>query len=93
MDQHFEIVAGTFSRDYEKTKEHAESLGIDLDCVFIEIIKKRRKRAQRDDGVDVAAILSPNDNHVVASKAFWKKGFTSFVKKPLSLKMPRKLFT
>lgn len=84
MDQHFEIVAGTFSRDYEKTKEHAESLGIDLDRAYRDYKDMAEREAQRDDGVDMVAILSPNDNHVVASKAFLEEGIHVLCEKPLA---------
>ena len=84
MDQRFEIVAGTFSRDYEKTKEQVELLGIDPDRGYRDYKEMAEKEAQRDDGIDVVAILTPNDNHVTASKVFLEEGIHVLCEKPLA---------
>ena len=78
-----ELTAGCFSRDYEKTKAVAATLGVDSERAYRTFADMAEMEAQRPDKIDFVVVASPNDTHYEASKMFLEKGFHVSCDKPL----------
>ena len=80
-----DIVAGAFSRDFEKTKQMAEELGIESDRMYVSHEDMAEKESQRPDCIDFVVICTPNAYHYPATKVFLEKGINVACDKPLCL--------
>lgn len=82
MTDQFEIVAGSFSSNYDKSLKLAQELGISEQDVYnsYEDMLAENERLQ----LDAVAIMTPNHLHVAAATAFANKGIHIICEKPLS---------
>lgn len=80
-----DLVAGAFSRDFEKTREMATEFGIAEDRMYHSHEDMAEKESQREDCIDFVVICTPNLFHYPASKAFLEKGINVSCDKPLCL--------
>ncbi len=86
MDQHIELVAGCFSRDFENTKETGRQLYLDPSrcySTFGEMAKKETLLPE-DKRIDFVAIVTPNVSHFSISKTFLEAGFHVVCDKPMT---------
>ncbi|MCB2054399.1 MAG: Gfo/Idh/MocA family oxidoreductase, partial [Geminicoccaceae bacterium] len=84
IDDRYELVAGCFSSTAEKSKASAADLGVAADRAYGSFEEMARAEAARDDGIDVVAIVTPNDVHYPAARAFLEAGIHVICDKPMT---------
>jgi predicted dehydrogenase len=82
LDNQYVLAAGIFGRDRAASAEFAKSLGVER--VYDDYRDMAEREADRDDGVDVVAVVTPNDSHFEMAKAFLAKGIAVVCEKPLT---------
>ena len=85
LDGQAELVAGCFSRSYEKTLETGRALGIADERLYHDFEEMARAESAREDKIDFVVIVTPNHSHYAASKAFLEAGIHVSCDKPLCL--------
>ncbi len=85
MDGKAELAAGCFSRDFENTKNTGETLGLDSSRLYPTYNDMFEKERQREDGIDFAVIVTPNNTHFPISKAALEHGIHVVCDKPLTI--------
>ena len=83
-DDRYEIVTGVFSSDPEKSKQAGHDLGMDPDRLYSSVQEMLEVESSRDDGIDVVAIMTPNDSHFEYSVAALERGFDVICDKPMT---------
>jgi predicted dehydrogenase len=81
------LVAGSFSTDYEKTKETGALLGVDNDRLYKTYDEMAEVESKRDDGIDFVVIVTPNFLHYAVAKAFLNRGINVVCDKPLTIEV------
>jgi predicted dehydrogenase len=84
LDDRYEIVTGILSSDPEKSKKAALELGMSSDRLYADVSEMLDAEASRQDGVDVVAIMTPNDTHYEYSMAALDHGFDVICDKPMT---------
>lgn len=84
LDDHFELVAGAFSSDPQRSKDSGKQLGIDPARCYEDFATMARAEAARKDGIEAVAIVTPNHLHFAAAKAFLEAGIHVICDKPLT---------
>jgi predicted dehydrogenase len=62
-DDRYQIVTGIFSSDQAKSKKDATELGFESDRIYSSVKELFDVETSRKDGIDVVAIMTPNDSH------------------------------
>lgn len=86
LDGMAELVAGCFSRDFEKTRKTGKGLGLEDDRLYGSYFEMAQKESERKDGINFAVIVTPNNSHYEISKAFLECGIDVVCDKPLTTK-------
>jgi predicted dehydrogenase len=81
-DNQYVIAAGIFGRNTAASANFAQSLGVQR--VYDDCREMAEREAARDDGVDVVAVVTPNDTHFPIAKAFLEAGISVVCEKPLT---------
>ena len=84
LDDRYEIVTGILSSNPEKSKKAGVELGLSPDRVYSSVQELLDKESARKDGVDVIAIMTPNDSHFEYSMAALEHGFDVICDKPMT---------
>ncbi len=84
MDGEFELVAGALSSDPARAKASAQELGLAGDRSYGSFQEMAKAEAARPDGIEAVAIVTPNDTHFPAAKAFLEAGIHVICDKPLT---------
>jgi len=84
LDDRYEIVTGVFSSDPEKSKQAGLELGMDPGRLYSSVQEMLEAESSRDDGIDVVAIMTPNDSHYEYSVAALECGFDVICDKPMT---------
>ena len=85
LDGYYELVAGSFSSNFDNSKETGKNLGLSEDRIYETYQEMAEKESARSDGIDVVSIVTPNHLHVPIAKIFAKKGIHIICDKPLAL--------
>jgi len=87
MDSMFELVAGAFSSNPEKSKLRGEELRIDSNRVYASYdeMLDRELELPEDQRMDVVVIVTPNHLHFDPTVKALKNGFHVVLDKPLTL--------
>ena len=85
LDGYYELVAGSFSSNFDNSKETGKNLGLAEDRIYKTYQEMAEKESSRSDGIDVVAIVTPNHLHVPIAKIFAEKGIHIICDKPLAL--------
>ena len=85
LDGYYELVAGSFSSNFDNSKETGKSLGLAEDRIYETYQEMAEKESARSDGIDVVSIVTPNHLHVPIAKIFADKGIHVICDKPLAL--------
>ena len=85
LDGYYELVAGSFSSNFDNSKETGKDLGLTEDRIYKTYQEMAEKESSRSDGIDVVAIVTPNHLHVPIAKIFAEKGIHIICDKPLAL--------
>jgi predicted dehydrogenase len=91
MDDHYVLVAGALSSTPEKAQRSGKALGLAPDRIYDDFETMAKEEAKRPDGIEAVAIVTPNDTHAPASKAFLKAGIHVICDKPLTLNLKEAL--
>jgi len=85
LDGNYELVAGSFSSNFDNSKETGKDLGLAEDRIYETYQEMAEKESARSDGIHVVAIVTPNHLHVPIAKIFAEKGMHIICDKPLAL--------
>ena len=85
LDGNYELVAGSFSSNFDNSKETGKKLGLAEDRVYETYQEMAEKEYDRSDGIEVVAIVTPNHLHVPVAKIFAEKGIHIICDNPLGL--------
>ena len=84
LDGRYQLVAGVFSSDAEKTRRSAAALGVDASRAYPTVEALIAGEAKRADGVEVVSVVTPNHVHYVQSAACLEAGLDVICDKPLT---------
>lgn len=84
LDDQFELVAGALSSTPERAHASAAALHIAPERSYADYAEMARTEAQRADGIDAVAIVTPNHLHVPVARAFVEQGIHVICDKPLA---------
>jgi predicted dehydrogenase len=87
MDDQYEFVAGALSSSAERSKASGAELGLASDRIYTDYREMAKAEARRKDGIEAVAIVTPNNIHVPAAKAFIEAGIHVICDKPLSISL------
>ena len=85
LDGNYELVAGSFSSNFDNSKETGKDLGLAEDRIYETYQEMAEKESARSDGIHVVAIVTPNHLHVPIAKIFAEKSIHIICDKPLAL--------
>jgi predicted dehydrogenase len=83
IDGKAKLVAGSFSRSFDKTLQAGEALNVSKDRLYESYADMAAEEAKRTDGIDFVVIVTPNYAHFEACKAFLNAGIAVSCDKPL----------
>jgi predicted dehydrogenase len=84
VDGRYQLLAGVFSSDAEKTKRSAVALGVDPARAYPNVAAMLKAEAARPDGIEVVSIVTPNHVHYEQSAACLEAGLDVICDKPLT---------
>ncbi|MEO8328356.1 MAG: Gfo/Idh/MocA family oxidoreductase, partial [Nitrospirota bacterium] len=84
LDDRYEVVTGILSSEPEKSKKACLELGMSPDRLYSSVNEMLDGEVTRKDGVDVVAIMTPNDSHYEYSMAALERGFDVICDKPMT---------
>ncbi len=84
LDDLYELVAGALSSDPRRAAASAMELGIAAERSYDNFETMAASEAAREDGIDVAAIVTPNHLHFAAASAMLRAGIHVICDKPLT---------
>ena len=86
IDDQYELVAGAFSSDPEKSAASAADLGVERS--YGSFAEMAQREARRKDGIEAVAIVTPNHMHAPVALQFLKRGIHVICDKPLTATLP-----
>ena len=87
MDDKYQFLAGCLSSTPEKAELSAKELGLDLTRSYPDYKTMAEQESQRDDGVEVVSIVTPNHMHAGPAIEFLNKGIHVICNKPMTATM------
>ena len=84
LDGHFELKAGALSSDPKRSVQDGIDIGLDPARSYADFKTMAEHESTRDDGIDVVAIVTPNDSHVEIARTFLEAGIHVICEKPLA---------
>ena len=84
LDGRYALVAGALSSNPDNAVASAIELGIDRSRAYTSFEEMARAEAARPDGIEVVSIVTPNNLHLPAAKAFLEAGIHVICDKPLT---------
>jgi predicted dehydrogenase len=84
IDDHYELVAGALSSTPEKAQRSGKALGLAEDRIYGDFETMAKAEANRPDGIEAVAIVTPNHMHAPPTYAFLKAGIHVICDKPLT---------
>ena len=91
LDDCYEFVAGALSSDPQGAQDSGRELLLDPSRVYTDYRDMARREAQREDGIDAVAIVTPNHLHAPVAHAFLEAGIHVICDKPLALSLDEAL--
>jgi predicted dehydrogenase len=82
LDDHYELVAGCFSADPEKSAASGADLGVAR--TYGSFAEMAVREARRGDGIEAVAIVTPNHMHAPVAAQFLRRGIHVICDKPLT---------
>jgi predicted dehydrogenase len=84
IDNRYDLVAGVFATDPARSQAFAEQLGIAPDRRYTTWQELVEQEAGRADGVEVVAVVTPNNSHYAIAKGCLEHGLHVICDKPLT---------
>jgi len=91
LDGEIRLVAGAFSRDFERSRATGAAWGLDPDRIYPDYQTLIAAETARPDGVDLLAIVTPNNLHFPIAKAGLEAGLHVMCDKPATLTLAEAL--
>jgi predicted dehydrogenase len=87
MDDQYEFIAGALSSSPERSRASGQELGLAPERIYSDYREMAKAEAGRKDGIEAVAIVTPNNVHVPAAKAFIEAGIHVICDKPLAISL------
>ena len=84
FDNRFNFVSGVFSRNPEKSKQFAISLGVNPSRAYSNYNEMAENENKRDDGVEAIGIMTPSGDHYSVAEPFINNKVHIICDKPLT---------
>lgn len=84
LDDRFEIVAGVLSSDAARSQAAATAIGIEAGRAYADWRTMLGTERARPDGIDVLAVMTPNDSHFEICARALELGYDIVCDKPLT---------
>ena len=84
LDDRYELLAGALSSDSTRAAASAVELGIAADRSYASFEDMAVAESDREDGIEVATIVTPNHLHYAAASAMLRAGIHVICDKPLT---------
>lgn len=88
IDDQYELVAGCFSSNAEKSMASGADLGVDPKRTYASFAEMAAREARRKDGIEAVAIVTPNHMHAPVAMQFLRRGIHVICDKPLTATLP-----
>lgn len=85
LDDQYELIAGALSSEPERALASALELGLDPARSYPDFHTMAAAEAAREDGIEAVAIVTPNNVHHAAAKAFLEAGIHVICDKPMTV--------
>ena len=85
IDDQFELVAGALSSDPERAMISAREIGLADERAYSSYEEMARAEAARPDGIEAVSIVTPNNVHAPAARAFLDAGIHVICDKPMTI--------
>ncbi len=85
-DSYYQLVAGAFDIDAERGRRYGKSLGLEPERIYSDYQNMVQSESKREDGIQVAGIMTPNSTHYEIAKYFIKSGIHLILEKPITTK-------
>lgn len=87
LDGHWDLVAGNFQSDPERSIAFGKSMGLADDRCYGDFRAMAAAEANRPDRIDAVSVVTPNSTHHAISKAFLEAGIPVICDKPLTISL------
>ncbi|MCB1501497.1 MAG: Gfo/Idh/MocA family oxidoreductase [Bauldia sp.] len=87
MDDNYEVVASVLSSNPDRARAEGVAIGIAGDRAYGSLAEMIAAEKARPDGMDVVAIMSPNDSHYAYSVMAIDAGYDVICDKPLAVRL------
>src|SRR5262245_10946650 len=84
MDDNFEVVASVLSSNPDKSRKEGLAIGMAADRAYGVPDEMFAKEKARADGMEVVAIMTPNDSHCALARTAIEHGLDIICDKPLA---------
>lgn len=84
LDDRYELQAGVFGQDRGASSALGSRLHVPIDRVYPDYASMAEAEAARADGIEVVAVVTPNDSHHRIARAFIEQGISVICEKPLA---------
>ncbi|MEP0321995.1 MAG: Gfo/Idh/MocA family oxidoreductase [Nitratireductor sp.] len=84
LDDNYEIVASVLSSDPDRSRRKGQAIGVAPDRAYGTAREFFEGEKARDDGIDVVAIMTPNDSHYPLCLQALENGLDIICDKPLT---------
>lgn len=84
LDDRYEVVSAVLSSDPDRSRAAGRELGLNAERTYSNVVDMLNGENARDDGADVAAIMTPNDSHFLFAKTALENGLDVICDKPMT---------
>lgn len=91
FDGRYDLVSGVFSSVPDRSQAFAATLSIAPDRRYSTWQAMAEQEAQRDDGIEVVSIMTPNNTHYAIAKTSLEQGIDVICDKPLTTDLAQAL--
>jgi predicted dehydrogenase len=84
LDDRYEVVSAVLSSDPDRSLAAGRELGLNAKRTYSNVVDMLNGENARDDGADVAAIMTPNDSHFLFAKTALENGLDVICDKPMT---------
>ena len=84
LDDQYDLVAGCFSADADKSAASGADLGLDPKRVYGSFADMAAREARRKDGIEAVAIVTPNHMHAPVALQFLRRKIHVICDKPMT---------
>ncbi|STX51709.1 oxidoreductase [Legionella busanensis] len=89
LDNVYDLVAGSFSQDINKSKQLGQTLGLNESRIYpdYQTMLEKEKSLPQEQRIEVISIVTPNHLHFPIAKSALENGFHIILEKPMTLNL------